>query len=122
MGMSIGSATQVGGAGQWQQQRQTMGQLSQALKSGDLSAAQQAFSTLSSNSNQAIDPNSPLGKVGAALQSGDVSAAQSAFSAMRAGHHHHHAEQASASTSTSASASPALASSGSVGTQVNTVA
>lgn len=122
MGMSISSpsmSSQVSGAGKWQQQRQDFNQLAQALQSGDLSAAQKAFSTLSANSPKAADPNSPLGKLGAALQTGDVKAAQQAFSALKSGGHHHH--NAAADANSSNAAIPQLATSGSVGTNVNTV-
>jgi thioredoxin-like negative regulator of GroEL len=122
MGMQISSAStaSVGGASVWQQQRQNFNQLAQALKSGDLNAAKSAFAALSANSPNAANPNSPLAKIGQALQSGDVGAAQQAFSAMRGGghHHHHHA----ASMGQAANAPPPLATSGSVGTIVNSVA
>ncbi|MGZ4957370.1 MAG: hypothetical protein ACXV8Q_19905 [Methylobacter sp.] len=124
MGMSIGgssSSMQVSGAGMYQQQRQNFNQLAQSLQSGDLSAAKDAFSTLAAKSPNASDPNSPLGKLGAALQSGDVKAAQQAFSTLRSGSHHHH-HNAEASASSGASPTPQLATSGSVGTNVNTVA
>ena len=83
----------------WQQRRQSFDALSQALQSGDMTAAQQAFSSLSSTFPAGItnDPNSPLAKLGQALKSGDLSAAQSAFAEIRghkghrAHHHHHHA-------------------------------
>jgi len=116
MGMSSVSASSaaISGAGRWQQQRQNFNQLSQALQSGNLDAAKQAFSALSAKSpTAAADANSPLGKLGQALQSGDVGAAQQAFAALRSGHHHH---QNAAASSTP---QPTLATSGSVGTNVN---
>jgi hypothetical protein len=89
----------------WQQRRQSFDALSQALQSGDLGAAQQAFSSLSSTFPPGItnDPNSPLAKLGQALKSGDLSAAQSAFAEIRGhkghrAHHHHHHAAASQST------------------------
>ncbi len=122
MGMSISSASSgVSGAGMWQQQRQGFNQLSQALQSGNLDAAKQAFSALSAKSpTAAADPNSPLGKLGQALQSGDVGAAQQAFAALRSGHHHHHdaASQSAAATSTP---QPTLATTGTVGTNINAI-
>jgi outer membrane protein assembly factor BamD (BamD/ComL family) len=101
----------------WQQQRQNFNQLAQSLKSGNLDAAKQAFSALSSNSTNVSNPNSPLAKLGAALQTGDMNAAQQAFAALRTGHHHH-------GDNSQAQSTPAmpLATSGSVGTQLNTVA
>jgi hypothetical protein len=131
--MSISSASSsVSGTSQWQQQKSSLGQLSGALKSGNLSAAQQAFTSLSANNPAANDPNSPLGKLGAALQSGNMSAAQQAFSTMQtsatsqasstqgAGHYHHQGGMPAIATSTQASLP--LATSGSVGTKINTTA
>ena len=117
MGMGVSSATSaVSGAGMWQQQRSSFNQLSSALTSGNLDAAKQAFASLSANKPAATDPNSPLGKLGAALRSGDVNAAQQAFSALRSGHHHH------GSGTPPATASSPLATSGTVGTNINTTA
>jgi hypothetical protein len=88
----------------WQQRRQSFDALSQALQSGDLAGAQQAFSSLSSTFPAGItnDPNSPLAKLGQALKSGNLSAAQSAFAEMRGhkGHHAHHHHHAAAAQST----------------------
>jgi len=122
MGMSVSSASSaVSGAGMWQQQRQNFNQLSQALKSGNMDAAKQAFASLSSKSSNASDPNSPLGKLGQALQSGDIGAAQQAFAALKSGHHHHH--EASDQNTPASSATPTpLATSGSVGTKISTIA
>jgi hypothetical protein len=133
MGMGISSASSPAiGASMWQQQKSSFSQLSSALTSGDLGAAKQAFATLSAKNPAASDPNSPMGKLGAALQSGNMSAAQQAFSTMQtsaasqtsaaqgAGHHHHHHGGMSAVASSTATLP--LATSGSVGTQVNTTA
>jgi len=121
MGMRIppSGMSQISGAGMWQQQRQNFNKLSQALQSGDLSAAQQAFAALSSKSPNASNPNSPLAKLGRALQSGDLNAAQQAFSSLRTGGHHHH--HAVTDENSGVSATP-LATSGSVGTTINTTA
>jgi hypothetical protein len=129
MGMGISTASSaVNGANLWQQQKSNFSQLASALKSGNLSAAQQAFASLSANNPAASDPNSPMGKLGAALQSGNVNAAQQAFATMQAsatsqasaaqgaGHHHHHGGGMPIVTSLP------LATSGAVGTQVNTTA
>ena len=115
--VSSGSALQASGANNWQQRRQDFQALSQALQSGNLGAAQQAFSSLSSSfpAGVANDPNSLLAKLGQALQSGNLSAAQSAFSAM-CGHHHHHGgglAQASAPTTSTAAVL------GSIGSNIN---
>lgn len=84
--------------------------LSEALNSGDISAATQAFSAMqqdlqnapqSANGKSPMDSNSQLGKdfqaIGDALKSGDVSTAKQAFAtlkqdllAARRAHHHHH--------------------------------
>ena len=123
MGMRIpsssSSAGNVGGASAWQAQRQNFKQLSQALQAGDLTAAKSAFDSLSAKSPNASDPNSPLAKLGQAIQSGDVAAAQQAFSAMRSGGHHHH--HAAAASQPAQNVALPLATSGTVGTQVNTV-
>lgn len=126
MGMSIGSgasssAANVAGASKWQNQRQNFNQLAQALQSGNLDAAKQAFSSLSSNSKTASDPNSPIAKLGQAIQTGDVNAAQQAFASLRAGHHHHHGAD-SQSSGVSSTSSPQLATAGSIGTTINTTA
>ena len=131
MGISSPSST-VSSASMWQQQKSSFSQLSSALTSGNLSAAKQAFTSLSANNSTASNPNSPMGKLGAALQSGNMSAAQKAFSTMQtsaasqasatqvAEHHHHHGGSMPAIGSSTATLP--LATSGSVGTQVNLTA
>jgi len=114
-------ASHVTGASKWQSQRQNFNQLAQALQSGNLDAAKQAYSSITANSNMASDPNSPMAKLGQALQTGDVNAAQQAFSSLRSGHHHHH--DASAQSAGSTSTSPLQpAGSGVIGTTINTTA
>jgi hypothetical protein len=75
--------------------RQAFSQLSTALQSGDLSAAQSAYSTLSQS--PAAQGNGPfaqtLQQIGQDLQSGDIAGAQKALAALQQqvqGHHHHH--------------------------------
>ncbi len=75
------------------QRSQDFQDLRSSLKSGDLSAAQQAFATLSQDIQNAsssvgkslFDPSSPIGKdfeaIGKALQCGDLSSAKQAFQA-----------------------------------------
>ena len=80
--------------------RQAFSQLVSALQSGDLSAAQSAFSSFTQNAGGQIDPNSPFGQainqIGQDLQSGDIGAAQQTLSSLQQsasahrGHHHHH--------------------------------
>jgi hypothetical protein len=105
-------------------------QLGQALQTNNLSAAQQAFASLSQlpGVQSAIqnNPNSPitqeLSQIGSALQSGNLGSAQQAFATLQqqiasaatssnvpkvGGHHHHHHgggnNQASSTASTSTS-------------------
>lgn len=77
-----------------------MSALSEALKSGDLPAAQAAYVSLTGNSGK-IGADSPLGKIGAALQAGDLGAAQKVAQAAKGGHGgHHHAHAATPPLST----------------------
>jgi len=98
----------------YQQMRNYFEQLGQALQSGDLSGAQNAFSSLqqqlpssSVNQSQTTQQNSQstfttdMNALGQALQSGDLSKAQDVFSklqqdmkAVQNGHHHHHHHKA----------------------------
>ena len=131
MGMGISTASSaVSGASLWQQQKSNFSQLSSALKSGNLHEAQQTFTSLSANNPAASDPNSPMGKLGAALRSGNVNEARHAFAAMQASAtsqvsstqgtgHHHGGGMPPASIPT---ATLPLATSGPVGTNVNTTA
>ena len=102
--------------------RQALGQLTSAIQSGNLSAAQSAFSTLSQAA--ANNPNSPLAQalnqIGDALQSGDLSKAQQALTSLQQqmqaakgahhhhGGHHHKAADADASQSTTSTTSTDL--------------
>jgi hypothetical protein len=82
----------------FQQDRQAFGQLTSALQSGDLSAAQNAYNTLSSS--PIAQGNTPfaqaLQQIGQDLQAGDIGDAQKALASLqqqqqaRGGHHHHH--------------------------------
>lgn len=91
---SYGSPSQADGVNMYQQQRQSFQALAQALQSNDLTAAQQAYTSLVQNTpGGTIPPNSPLAQIGQALQSNNLASAQKAFSALQAGrhgHHHHH--------------------------------
>jgi hypothetical protein len=110
--------------------------LAQALQSGDLGAAQQAWSSLqqdspwvarasSASAAGAATSGSPVAAalqlLGSALQSGDVAGAQQAFSSLQqamqsghhGGHHHHHATQ---SVPPAQSAAPSTAPAGGVDT------
>jgi hypothetical protein len=102
---------------------QDFSQLVSALKSGNLSGAQQAYAALSQlqNSRQgpSANPNSPalqaLGQIGQALQNGNLSGAQEALSSLQqshGGHHshghgHHHASGGSASSGSATTSSSA---------------
>ena len=82
MGMRVG-----GGGGGWanyqttssvnshQQRQQGVKNLFTALQSGDVNAAQTAFTALQ---NQGLPANSPLNTIGQALQTGDLASAQKA--------------------------------------------
>ena len=101
--MSIGSVTPVGyptssSLTSWQN---GFDQLTQAIQSGNLAAAQQAYAALippgqSAATSQSSSQTTPLSQVGAALQAGNISAAQQALQALqqsaqtRPHHHHHH--------------------------------
>lgn len=72
--------------------KQEIDALSEALQAGDISSAQQAFSTLfatssnqtaSSNSNSCDDVVTDISALGKALSSGDLDSAQSAFSSLQ---------------------------------------
>ncbi|WP_292781942.1 hypothetical protein [Methylophilus sp. UBA6697] len=67
------SAYQTQSVTNWQQVKQGVKSLNSALKSGDLQAAKDAFSSLSQAKN--IGSNSPLGKIGEALQKDDIKSA-----------------------------------------------
>lgn len=96
--------------------RQAFGQLTNALQSGDLSAAQSAYASLSQAAGG--DPNSPfaqaLSQIGAALQSSDIGKAQAALAtlqqqmqAMKSVHHHHGHHHASGSDPSQSTRGPA---------------
>lgn len=78
--------------------RQAFGQLTSAIQSGNLSAAQSAYTTLSqAQPNQDSNPFSQaLSQIGDALQSGDIGKAQAALAALQQqmqglkGAQHHH--------------------------------
>lgn len=124
---SVGTGTV--GAGQFQQRSQGPGgyfrQLIQAIKSGNLDAAQSAYDGLTSQLPASDQPSTTtstsdsdggkssfqqfLQQVGAALQSGDIQSAQDALNSFEQtakvgdGHHHHHGGGGvEASTATSA--------------------
>lgn len=81
----------------FQQDRQAFNQLTNALQSGDLNAAQNAYQTLASS--PMAQGNSPFAQaiqqIGKDLQAGDASSladAQKILSSLQQarGHHHHH--------------------------------
>ncbi len=100
--------------------RQSFSQLVSALQSGDLSSAQNAFSSFEQSAGSQLDPNSPfaqaLNQIGQDLQSGNIGAAQQTLSSLQQSqgahhaHHHHHAggapPQDASSTSTSTPGDP----------------
>jgi hypothetical protein len=110
------------------QRQQDFQELANALKTGDLSSAQQAFSALQQLSPQPAaagqtktgqqasagdSVTADISALGQALQAGDLTTAQTDFSQLQKDiealgqkhHHHHHKSSASADTSTTASTS-----------------
>jgi soluble cytochrome b562 len=93
----------------WNGQANSFSQLASALNSGNLSAAQQAYATLSQqlSSSQGASANgnnsfaTTLNQIGQALQNGDLAGAQQALASLqqaRGGHHHgRHAQSSSVS-------------------------
>ena|ERR1700690_3438626 len=99
--------------------RQAFGQLTSAIQSGDLSAAQSAYTALTqAQPNQGSGPFSQaLSQIGDALQSGDIGKAQQALAAlqqqmkaMKGAHHHHGHHHAGGDGDKSQSASPSTSS------------
>ena len=115
-GSSYSAASQgTSSVNNWQQRRQAMSSLTDAMQSGNLSSAKQAYSTLTSGKTPPAD--SPLAKLGAAIDSGNVSAAQNAFQTLQSARHGHHQYSSSqASTTTS------VGTTSTVGNNVNTFA
>ncbi|MGA2227494.1 MAG: hypothetical protein ABSH41_23910 [Syntrophobacteraceae bacterium] len=97
---STDSSYQINQQNGWQQVMNDFSQLGQALQSGSLTGAQQAFATLQqdmqnvgqsqSGQSQSTQQQSALNQLGQALQSGDLAGAQQAFAALKTSHHHHH--------------------------------
>ena len=93
MGMRVGGsnaawATQGTSVNNLQQRQQNFKALNSALQTGDLTAAQQAFSTITANNpNAATNSSSPLAQIGQALQAGNLAGAQQAAQAWRGNHH-----------------------------------
>jgi len=94
------NVTPTTGTPQWSQAGNPFQQLSQALASGNLSAAQQAYAAIQQNAPQGAAAQNGQGStqqnafaaLGQALQAGDLAAAQQAFAQLQraGGHHHHH--------------------------------
>lgn len=97
--------------------RQAFGQLASAIQSGNLTAAQSAYSTLTQAGN--ADPNSPfaaaVSQIGDALQSGNISQAQQDLSSLQQqfqsakGAHHHGHHHVSDGDKSQAATSPSSA-------------
>ena len=96
--------------------RQAFAQLTNAIQSGNLSAAQSAYATLAQGQPAQSGPLSQsLGQIGDALQSGDIGKAQAGLASLqqqmqtaKGSHHrghHHHAGGAGQSQQVSAPAS-----------------
>jgi hypothetical protein len=110
----------------FQQRKQDFKSLSDALSSGDLTAAQQAYAALQKDAPKLVNGSGQAGSqtgqqgggssrqnafaaLGQALQSGDLSGAQQAFSQLQQSgrhHHHHHGSGAQSSSDSSTTVSP----------------
>lgn len=121
---STTDATQTDWQSTLSQRQQYFNALDQALQSGNLTAAQSAYSSLqqlaptgsqsststsSSNGTSTSSLGSDFSALGKALQSGDLAGAQKAFAQVqqdmqttRTGHHHHHHHQSQAATGSTA--------------------
>ncbi len=91
MGMRIhgGGGGYASGAqdAQWQQRRQNFDALAQAITSGNLSNANDAFAKIQASvpAGGSMNPNGFLSKIGAALQTGDITTAQQVLAARFSG-------------------------------------
>ena len=94
------------------QRRPEVQQLKDALKAGDLSAAQQAYNNLVALGNQVLHKDNPFVRqdraldfnaIGGALQNGDLNGARQAFAALHDTFQHKLPPGASSSTTPSAS-------------------
>lgn len=102
--ISSSATSAVASSNPWTDFRKTFLTLAQAINSGDLSGAQQAYSALtqlqSGNQGLGADPNNPLtqalNQIGQSLQDGDITGAQQALASLQQQtqgahrHHHHH--------------------------------
>ncbi len=81
--------------------RSAFQQLTSAIGSGDLDAAQKAYAALQSQAPPKGPLADALSSIGDALGKGDISGAQSSLAAMRQahGHGHHHHKPSTDSTS-----------------------
>jgi hypothetical protein len=79
------------------ERRPEVRQLNEALKSGDLSAAQQAYNNLVALGNEVLHKDNPFlrsdraldfNAIGGALQNGDLDCARQAFAALQDTFHH----------------------------------
>ena len=120
MGMRIGNsgssaASQGVGVALWQQRQQGVKDLMAALKTGDLGAAQKAYSSLPGASGTS-NGSSPLAQIGQALLAGDLAGAQKAAQTLQAARsgHHHAAQATPAATGTSAAAAGESSAGGSI--------
>ncbi|HVC19867.1 MAG TPA: hypothetical protein VNE16_07300 [Vicinamibacterales bacterium] len=106
-GISTNALNQSYSVFNMQQRRNAFQQLTQALQSGNLAQAQQAFGSLTANGLTGPGASTPVGQdlaaLGQALQSGNLTSAQQAFAklqsdaqqAMQSHHQHHGAGQKS---------------------------
>jgi DNA-binding FadR family transcriptional regulator len=128
---SLGSAYQSSSTNTNQQVKSDFKSLFDALKSGDMTAAQTAFASLqkdapnlfpsTTSQTSSATQTTPLSDLAAALNKGDLTAAQTAMTALQKGHHGHHHHRASSTNTDSATAAAANATStdGTTGTVLN---
>ncbi len=109
----------------WQQKQQDLSQLSLALNAGNLPNAQQAFSALTNNSTNISNPtDSSSSTTPTDNTNGNTPAAQQAFAALPTSFIHplnqvQATDYAAKNTSSTAQQQP-LATSGTIGTNINT--
>ncbi|HEX4303249.1 MAG TPA: hypothetical protein VHZ78_10675 [Rhizomicrobium sp.] len=120
--MSIGSISASAPSYAVNQQQNPLSQLTQALQSGNLQAAQQAYASFTQNAPASQSgQNNPFGQaisqIGTALSSGDIAQAQSTLQSLQSqmkahngGHHHHKAGGAATAGATTPSPASSTAS------------
>jgi len=86
--------------------RSAFQQLTSAIGSGDLDAAQKAYAALQGQAPPKGPVADALSSIGDALGKGDISSAQSTLAAMRQHHGHHHHKPAAATDGSDSDSTP----------------